>query len=305
MSSNKQTVVVNDEESVGEKENSELKSKIETLKRQLLTSQLDYQILDNEMDLAKEDLVSAKEVCAKKQDEIDFLHKDYSNKLSIQKNNLDKKQSHLVLIKEELKNRMKEKQLKETEYKQALEYQKFLTASLKREFNNSIIKLARNNGLVVNVEYNVVCQEYIKNGRKQYKIFSTQFVELDLAKRVRFDDSFVEIFNINSPNNFSFTNIQERFPQVCYGIRKINETCFFYLTEDEIRERYKKDVEVENIIQCQPTGEIETTFLSDFSKFVFMDDYDAVSRCLTSNTRAKTIDMLERIRDDIDSETLY
>lgn len=176
-------------------------------------------------------------------------------------------------------------------------------------------------------EHYNVCYMYTKKSVTHYKLIRSQLVTIQKyerqmsgqlapspAKRARLSDNWlstaVEIFRLKSPNPISFWNsVRQRFPEKFYGVRFANGTAntdIVYLTEEEVRLCYRKDLEIENTIRRQGKGKVQTTFVSKFGKFAFIDEDDAVRRCFTAeeNTRKQTVSMLEIFREEMQDEII-
>lgn len=176
-------------------------------------------------------------------------------------------------------------------------------------------------------EHYNACYMYTKNGVTHYRLIRSQLVTIQKyerhmttpstsgpTKRIRLSEDWlstaVEIFRMKSPNPISFWNsVRQRFPEVFYGVRFANgtsKTDIVYLTEEEVRLCYRKDLEIDNTIRRQGKGNVQTTYVSKFGKFAFIDEDDAVKRCFTAedDTRGKTVSMLEIFRDEIQDEII-
>lgn len=154
----------------------------------------------------------------------------------------------------------------------------------------------------------VVCYEYTKENNTYYKVTRTQLKtdyaqencmsSIHVKKRPRtertWEDSAIEIFRTSFANATAFWNWSKiKFPVYFYGIKvDISGNCIYYMSEEEIRKRYKQDIESED----HP----------EFKKLNFSNEDDAVSKAFTptSETRNKTIFMLNTMQRELAQEIL-
>lgn len=162
----------------------------------------------------------------------------------------------------------------------------------------------------------VVCYEYTMNDVTCYKVTRSQLRTVQTRERrmnaahfkkrqcteemSSWEDTAVEVFRTPAANAVAFWNCAKMtFPIYFYGINifDMSGNSITYMLEEEIRERYRYDIEREDPNDDTP---------SEFKKLGFTSEDDAVAKTLTppSETRNKTIFMLNAIKMDLVREVL-
>lgn len=227
-----------------------------------------------------------------------------------------------------LKLKVKKQKLKKIDYD--LKYQSEIIA-LKNELYdhkiqcNNLLKSTQNETL----QFILICYEYYRNNKKIYRIEHNNLMSIDAReKRIAaaaaaatawsqrqgkydddshddddddgrcWEDTAIEIFRTTTTiDTFSnghslWDKFQVIFPNIFYGVKKINANDIVYLNKNEIFDKYHKNLEF--------TLPLPLSFVSkntpeiNFSQLNFLNVEDAIKRCFThpSDTREKTIHML-------------
>nr|WIE95337.1 hypothetical protein [Microctonus hyperodae filamentous virus] len=195
-----------------------------------------------------------------------------------------------------------------------------LRANLRRVKNRVIPELSER----PEKEHYTVCYEYEKKGAKRIRVTRTQLTEVERrdkiieqykdnptkknrAKQYEWLEGADKFLQIKCPNPISlWIKIRQLHPHECYGFKFTNRanTEIEFLNEDEIREKYRADMEM-----CKKNDKANDKIIANFQALQLLNEDDAVAKCLTPSLEAKDRlarliqETIEQIKNEAEPQT--
>nr|AXS01075.1 bro b [Spodoptera frugiperda granulovirus] len=155
-------------------------------------------------------------------------------------------------------------------------------------------------------EHYTTCFVYVKNGKMRVRITRNQYEMVERMDKImeQFKDPYFclqkvkkqykqyewlkgaeKFLQVKCPNAISLWNkVKELYPQMYFGFKFTNKSRadIEFLTEDEIRDKYKTFVKM-----CEDNRKCDQAIINRFKALNLVDEEDAVRKCFTPSIECK------------------